>query len=84
MRLGLATPATSSVPGARSERKVFNLTGMSAPDMRAMASSVSQAITGPLVHDESAWIPYGDALERMRYAQLSDSKSDRACQCGSK
>ena len=84
VRLGLATPATSSVPGARSEPKVFNLTGMSAPDMRAMASSVSQAITGPLVHDESAWIPYGDALERMRYAQLSDSKSDRACQCGSK
>jgi hypothetical protein len=77
------SPATSSVPGARSEPKVFNLTGMSASDMRAMASSVSQAITGPLEHDESAWGPYDRAVERMRYAQPPDSESDRASECDS-
>ena len=33
LRAHAPTPATSSVPGARSEPKVFNLTGMSASDI---------------------------------------------------
>ena len=41
------SPETSQ-PGARSELKVFKLTGMEASDVKAMASSVSQAIRGPL------------------------------------
>ena len=58
-------PETSQ-PAARSEPKVFKLTGMDASGIRAMASSVSQAIQGPLEHDESAWRAYERAVDPAR------------------
>lgn len=76
-------PGMSSVPRVHSDPKVFDLTGMSASDMRAMASSVSQATTGPLWHDDAAWRPYDRAVKRMRYAQSPGSESDRVSEHGS-
>ena len=61
---GLSLTLTVADPAAVG--RVFKLTGLSAAEVNGMAASVSQAKTGALWDDNSAWNRYDDAVRKPR------------------
>ena len=57
-------PRDGTVADPAAVGRVFKLTGLSAAAVNGMAASVSQAKTGALWDDASAWDRYDDARRR--------------------